>query len=177
MFERNFYLFCDKVIKVIRVITGVSILLMLLVVVFQVFARGIFDIPTPWTEEVTTILITYNTFIGGIALMIRGEHLAIDLVSEHISPKMRNFFQILYLFVIMGVCTYLTIFGTQLCIHPMIYKQTTIAIGFPRVLVYGVMPICMAFCDIYCLFHLFFIFRHLTRSEVVMSVHTVNSGN
>lgn len=62
MFEKKFYTVCCRAMKVIRSISAVLLGALLLVVVFQIFARGIFNLPTPWTEEVCTILITYNTF-------------------------------------------------------------------------------------------------------------------
>lgn len=173
MFEKKFYTICNRMIRVIRYISAVLLGLLLLVVVFQIFARGIFNIPTPWTEEVCTILITYNTFVGGIVVMMRGEHIAIDLVSEHVSPKAKNVFQILYLVVFLGVCAYLTYYGTQLCLSPMIYKQMALATGFPRVAIYGIMPIGMGIAGMYCLFHLFFVLRHMFRGEGIMSVHNV----
>lgn len=175
MFEKKFYLTCCKWMKVIRNISAVLLGLLLLVVVFQIFARGIFNIPTPWTEEVCTILITYNTFIGGIVVMMRGEHIAIDLVSEHVSEKARNIFQIIYLVIYIGVCAYLTYFGTQLCISPSIYKQFTLATHFPRVAIYGIMPIGMCIAGLYCIFHLFFVVRHIVNKEEIMSVHNVTN--
>ena len=175
MVERKFYLLCKQMIKGIRAICSVLMLFMLLVVVFQVFARGIFSLPTPWTEEVAIILVTYNTFIGGIAVMMKGEHLAIDLVSERVSKNVRSFFQILYILVFLGVCTYLVIYGTELCMDPIIYKQKTLATGFPRVALYGVMPACMGICDIYCIFHLFYIVRHIIRGEEPTGVNNVDT--
>lgn len=173
MFEKKFYTVCCRAMKVIRSISAVLLGALLLVVVFQIFARGIFDLPTPWTEEVCTILITYNTFIGGIVVMMRGEHIAIDLVSEHVSQKARNIFQVIYLIVYIGVCAYLTYFGTELCLSPTIYKQFALATHFPRVAIYGIMPVGMGIAGIYCVFHLFFVVRHLVNKETIMTVHNV----
>lgn len=174
MFETKFYTVCCRAMKVIRSISAVLLGALLLVVVFQIFARSIFNLPTPWTEEVCTILITYNTFIGGIVVMMRGEHIAIDLVSEHVSPKTRNIFQVIYLIVYIGVCTYLTYFGTKLCLSPTIYKQFAMATHFPRVAIYGIMPIGMCIAGIYCVIHLFFVVRHIINKETIMTVHNVD---
>lgn len=164
MTEKKFYQFCNGVvIKVIKAIASVLMLAMLCVVVFQVIWRGIFSLPSPWTEEVSTYLVTYNTFLGGIAVMIKGEHLAIDLVSEHVSIKAKEYFQILYLLVFIGVCTYLTIFGMQFCLNPLVSNQHSVATNIPRVWIYIVMPISMGLSDIYCGFHLFYTVRRLIR--------------
>ena len=161
MFEKKFYGFWDKAVSVIRVITGLMILGLLLVVVFQVVWRGILDKPTPWTEEMCNILITYITFIGGIAVLHKGEHLAIDLVSEHVSPKVKNAFQVLYIIVYLFVSGYLAYYGTQLCLNPMIYLQKTQAMQIPRVTFYAIMPVCMGVQFLYCWFDLFFTVRRL----------------
>lgn len=165
MFEKKFYGFWDKSVGVIRVITGLLILGLLLVVCFQVVWRGILDKPTPWTEEICNIMITYVTFIGGIAVLHKGEHLAIDLVSEHVGQKVKNGFRILYIVVYLGVSLYLAVFGTQLCLSPMIYMQKMQATQFPRVGVYMIMPICMGIQVIYCLFDLFFTIRRFATGK------------
>ena len=166
MVEKKFYAFWDKSVRVFRVITGLMILALLLVVMFQVVWRGILDKPTPWTEEMCNILITYITFIGGIAVLHKGEHLAIDLVSEHVSPKWKNAFQVLYIIVYLLVSLYLAYYGTQLCTNPMIYLQKTQAMQIPRVTIYAIMPVCMAIQFLYCCIHLVFTIRRLfLRSE------------
>ena len=161
MFEKKFYRFWDNWVKATRIITGILILALLLVVVFQVFWRGILDKASPWTEEVCSLLITYVTFIGGIAVLHKGEHLAIDLVSERVSPKVKNAFQVLYILVYIFVSGYLAYYGAQLCLSPTIYMQKTIALQMPRVIIYLIMPICMGIQFIYCLFNLFFTVRRL----------------
>ncbi len=167
MFETKFYRFCNKAVTVIRYITGFFMLCMLLVVVTQVVMRGILSLPTPWTEEVSTYLVTYITFIGGIAVMIRAEHLAIDLVTEHVSPAIRKLFQVLYSLIFILVCTYLAVYGAELCLNPLIYKQLSIATQIPRVIIYAIMPISMILCDIYCIINLFFVIRHMIRKDDV----------
>ena len=161
MFEKKFYAFWDKAVSVIRVITGLMILGLLLVVMFQVVWRGILDRPTPWTEEMCSILITYVTFIGGIAVLHKGEHLAIDLISEHVSPKWKNAFQVLYIIVYLLVSLYLAYYGTQLCTNPMIYLQKTQAMQIPRVVIYAIMPVSMAVQVLYCCIHLPLTIRRL----------------
>ena len=160
MFEERFYRFCDKSVTAIKGLTGVLLCLMLLVVVFQVFWRNVLGLNSPWTEEISAILIIYITFIGGIAVMIRGEHLAIDLVTEHCSPKIREWIRTLYSFIFIFVCTWLAIYGTQFCLNPLLQKQTSIATGIPRVYIYMIMPITMILCDIYCITNLFFVLKN-----------------
>ena len=161
MFEQKFNRFCDKVVTVIKGFTGILLLAMLLVVVFQVFWRGVLKLPTPWTEEASTYLVTYITFIGGIAVMIRGEHLTIDLVTEHVSEKMRAWFQVIYCAVFLFVCGYLAFYGAQLCLSPLIYKSRSIAMQIPKVIVYAVMPFSMGLSVIYNVFHLYFLIKHI----------------
>lgn len=161
MFEKKFYQFFDGWVKVIRKITGVMIGLLLLVVVFQVFWRGILDKASPWTEEICNLLITYVTFIGGIAVLHKGEHLCIDLVSAKVPKKVRNAFQVLYVLVYLFVSGYLAYYGAQLCMSPTIYMQKSIALQIPRVVFYVIMPVCMGIQFIYCLFDLFFTVRRL----------------
>lgn len=175
MFEKKFYALWDKAVSVIRVITGLMIGALLLVVVFQVIWRGILDKATPWTEEMCNILITYVTFIGGIAVLHKGEHLAIDLVSEHVSSKVKNAFQVLYIIVYFLVSLYLTIYGAQLCLSPMIYLQKTIAMQIPRVIIYAIMPACMGVQVVYCVFDLFFTVRRLFRGWKNRPANTVEN--
>ena len=165
MIEEKFNHICDGMVFVIKKIIAAMLLAMLLVVVFQVFWRDILGKPSPWTEEISTYLITYITYIGGIAVMIRGEHIAIDLVTEHVGVRFKAFFQILYQIVYLFVCSYMTYFGFQMIMNPMIQKQVSIATEIPRVYIYAIMPICMGICIIICLMKLIFLIRHFIMKD------------
>ena len=161
MFELLFYQFCNKLVKIIKGFIGILFCLMLLTITFQIVARNIFYMSTPWTEEITVYLMTYITYVGGIAVIICGQHFAIDLLTERISETAKNWLQVVYLLLFLAVCTYLAINGARFCLDPLMRLQRSIATNIPRVYVYMVMPISMFASIIYCLFHLFFILRKL----------------
>ena len=168
VFEKKFYQICDKLVIAIKWFIGVLFFFMLLTIIFQVVWRNILTLSSPWTEEVSVYLMTYITYIGGIAVLIRGEHLAIDLVTERCPAWMKEWFQVLYIFVFLFVCTYMTIYGAKFCLNPLMQAQKSIATGIPRVYIYMIMPVSMAVCDIYCLFDLFFIFRRMGKKQTAI---------
>lgn len=185
LFEQKFYRFCERVVKAIKGFTGVLLFFMLLVIVFQVFWRGILGLPTPWTEEISAYLIIYITFVGGIAVMIRGEHLSIDLVTELCSAKTREWIQVAYNVVFIFVCSWLAFYGTKMCLNPLLQKQVSPATNIPRVYIYMIMPISMALTDLYCIINSFFILknkvlkRNITiqdlRKQVLENMETIES--
>jgi TRAP-type C4-dicarboxylate transport system permease small subunit len=149
MFEQRFDRICDRLVIWIKRVISVLFCAMLLIIMTQIVVRNFLALPTPWTEEATTYLMIYITFIGGIALMIRGQHLAIDLVTERSPRWARQWFEVSYHLVYLFVCTWLVIYGTELCMSPLIRRQNSISFNFPRGYVYMVVPITMTFCDIY----------------------------
>ena len=120
------------------------LLVMIAVVSMQVLCR-IFRIKMPWTEEVATYSLIWMTFIGSIAVLIKGEHLTVDLFLLRYSPRQRRIANLFIDLVILVFCATLLVFGIQLCQNPIIINGRTPALAISRVWIYASLPISMGF--------------------------------
>jgi TRAP-type C4-dicarboxylate transport system permease small subunit len=80
-------------------IAGALILVMMLTVVYDVFARRIFNAPTLWMIDLNEYLLPYVTFIPAAWILLRDGHVSVSLVVDRMQPeprrKMRIFTDIL----------------------------------------------------------------------------------
>ena len=124
------------------------LLVMIVDVSIQVVGR-VFLFKLPRTEEVATYSLIWMTFIGSIAVLIKGEHLTVDLFLLRYSPKQRRIANLFIDLVILIFCAILLIFGLQLCQSPIIINGRTPALAVSRVWIYASLPIAMFFNTIF----------------------------
>lgn len=77
---------------------GAGILLSLLtMLVFSILARDVLRIPTPWLEEIATLMAVYAVAFASIGAWSRGAHIAIEIVPMLLPPKVRRRLQFVIL--------------------------------------------------------------------------------
>lgn len=147
----------DKVFAVIakgaQVIAACFLIVMILAVSVQVVGR-ICHFKVPVTEEIGTYSLIWMTYIASIAVIIKGEHLTVDLFLNRYKPSQRRVVRVLVDVSIMIFCGMLMIFGFQLCRNPIIINGRTPALQMSRLYVYLSVPIAMTFTTFYTLYDL-----------------------
>lgn len=82
---------CDRINYVIILWCSrfaTTLLAVLAITVFGgVLARFVFNSPFGWTEEFAKYCMVWLTFIGAPVVMVRGSHVAVDLLHAYLSPK------------------------------------------------------------------------------------------
>lgn len=129
------------------------LLLMIGVVSLQVIAR-VLRITIPWTQEVATISLIWLTMIGSIAVLIKGEHLTVDLFLVRYKPGQRRVARIFIDAVPTVFCCILLVFGLRLCRSPIVVNGRTVALAISRVWVYLSLPVSMFFNTLYAAYRL-----------------------
>lgn len=79
----------EAAIRFEQMISAALVIVILALVVMQVVARYVLKDPFVWTEELARFGLIWLTFIGTAFVMARGRHIAIDVVSQPLSPKGR----------------------------------------------------------------------------------------
>lgn len=76
---------------------GVSCLFLISmgITVFEVISRYAFDAPTLWAHESTIMLVAITFAFGGSYCLSRNSHIAIKMVYDTVSPRARQFLDIL----------------------------------------------------------------------------------
>lgn len=65
-----------------------------IVIVYEVVARYVFNAPTKWGHDTTTLLCALCFFYGGAYCLARNTHIRIVLIYDKVSPKIRRFLDI-----------------------------------------------------------------------------------
>lgn len=145
--------FFELITKVAKKIAASLMLVMICVVSIQVMGR-IFSFKLPWTEEVATYSLIWMTYIGSIAVLIKGEHLTVDLFLVRYRPAQRRVARVVIDLAIVAFCGILFVFGVKLCCNPIVLNGRTPALAISRLWIYLSLPISMFFTELYSIYDL-----------------------
>lgn len=76
--------------RIIRIVMGVSSLVLASVTMIQVISRFIFKNPIPWGQDIVRLSFIYLVFWGGAYCVRMKEHLNIDILQTALSGKKRR---------------------------------------------------------------------------------------
>lgn len=147
--DRAFALFAAG----IRKITAVILMVMVVSVALQIISRPL-KLNISWTEEVSTYSLIWMTYLGGIVCVIKGQHLCVDLFLARYTPRQRRIAHVFIDLVITIFCAIMFVFGTKLCMSPIIINGRTPALGMSRLYIYLSLPISMGFSLLYITYDL-----------------------
>ena len=137
-----------------KFISACFLLIMIVAVSVQVLGR-IFHFKIPVTEEIGTYSLIWMTYIASIAVIIKAEHLTVDLFLNRYKPATRRVVRLVVDISILIFCSLLMVFGYQLCQSPIIINGRTPALQMSRLYVYLSVPIAMTFTSAYVLYDIF----------------------
>lgn len=101
--------FVRTLVKIGGWVAGLLILVTSFIVTYEVFMRGLFNAPTEWSIEISVYLIMASGFLGLAPALAGNNHIAVDLVTSKLSPKMNRPLQIATSVIGLVFCLILTI--------------------------------------------------------------------
>ena len=129
------------------------LIVMICVVSVQVVGR-VLEFRVPVTEEIGTYSLIWMTYIASIAVIIKGEHLTVDLFLNRYKPGQRRGVRVFIDVLLIVFCGMLMLFGFQLCQNPIIINGRTPALQMSRLYVYLSVPIAMTFATLFAVYDL-----------------------
>lgn len=164
----------ESIVNIQRKITATLMLAMIVVIAIQIFGRMVFHCSTPWTEEISKYMLIWIAFIGGFGAVVKGEHMMVDILYILFSPRLKKYARVLNDVIASLFSGFLCYFGIGLCLNPVIQRSVTPAMQMPRVWLYSVLPVTMAFMCLYSIYDLVRAVRSLfekgIRNDTVMPV-------
>ncbi len=97
-------------------IAGLSVLTMSLIIPWGIFARYVLGTGSSWPEPVAIMLMVVFTFVGAAASYRAGAHMAVAMVTDRLPAGARQMIALLVQLLMVGVCLFMTYYGTKLCI-------------------------------------------------------------
>lgn len=136
-----------------KFISACFLIVMIGAVSVQVVGR-VFHFKVPVTEEIGTYSLIWMTYIASIAVIIKGEHLTVDLFLNRYKPAQRRAVRVFVDVLLIIFCGMLMVFGFQLCQSPIIINGRTPALQMSRLYVYLSVPIAMTFATLFTAYDL-----------------------
>jgi len=90
-FRAMFQRCCDVMMQMMEFL----LFFIMAIITYEVVARYIFRSPTIWVVDVSRYCLVYITFLGATSLLLKGEHINVDLVLTHLGQKGQLIFQII----------------------------------------------------------------------------------
>jgi C4-dicarboxylate transporter DctQ subunit len=121
----------------------------MLVSLYAVIMRYVFNLPPAWSLEIFEFLMVWAIFIGfGIALR-ENHHIVIDLLYDKLPYRVKRVLSIVSNLIGAGFGVFMTVTGVQMT--AITYKQQiiTIDVGIPVWITYIIMPVGMALFAFY----------------------------
>lgn len=112
-----------------RFVSGTSFLLMVLAVVFNVFARALFSKTYGWTEEISYLMFTYSVFFGAAYLYKKHGLIMIEVVVDHLPEKIQRMVKIFNFALLFLTNIALADWSSDLAVFAL--NKTTTVLGIP----------------------------------------------
>jgi TRAP-type C4-dicarboxylate transport system permease small subunit len=106
----------DRIYQACILVAGLSVLAMTLIIPWGIFARYVLGTGSSWPEPTSILLMVVFTFIGAAASYRAGAHMAVAMITDRMSPRLRRQTSILTQVLMAVVCLFMTLWGIKLCI-------------------------------------------------------------
>lgn len=136
-------------LRILDIFSALLLVAMLFTVMIQVIARYVFVASTPWTDEGSRILMIWICFIGSSSMMIRGEHLMVDVFYHKFSDRTKRYLHLVFNIVTLLLAAVLLFYSYRLLTNRMIRNGSTTVIHLPLFWYYGSLPISMGIITAY----------------------------
>ncbi len=81
--------------KILTAFAAVTFSIMCSVVFLEVIFRHFLSLPMVWSEELARIMLIWTVFLGAAAILIRGEHIALEFLLEKLPDRRAIWLRIL----------------------------------------------------------------------------------
>lgn len=155
---------CDGILVILNVLMGLMMLIMVVSISVQVFARFLFKTGYLWTDEAARFALVWMVVLGACVASYQNDHVNINLLDNAFCAK-KGFFKkenLRYLTILrsifMMVCAGLILFYSMEQMEIAALSVST-NIKMPMTIPYGVFPAafaCMLVMQLYVVLHTIF---------------------
>ena len=135
-----------------EIISGAALVITVLVIIFNVTMRYLFNSSFNWAEEIATIAFAWVVFIGAAACYKRNMHIGIDVIVNILPENTRRAIELLVAIILpflLGYLTYLSLVfsisawekPTAVLLIPYTWVDISATIGFALMFYYSVVDL------------------------------------
>ena len=123
------------VVLIEKTVAGLFLLLIVISMGTQVFARYVFDKPFQWSEELARLALIWMTFVSATFVLADGQHIAVDMLSNRLGARGKFWIECLGHTVVAGACLLLLIGSVKFVWY--VGAVESPALGVPKSWWYG----------------------------------------
>ena len=131
--------FLDKLEWIEKVFLAVTVLIMVIVIIYQVVLRYVFSASNAWSEELARYLFIYDVIIGSAIATRKNSHLQVDFLINLFKPKVKILFTMVATLV--GIVFILFLFKYSLTLCETASKNISAGLHIPMTIPYACIPI------------------------------------
>jgi TRAP-type C4-dicarboxylate transport system permease small subunit len=150
----------DKANRVLSSVSAAFVVVMVVSILYDVFARLLFHAPTIWVIDMNEYLLVYLTFVPAAWILMNDHHVKVELLTVRLSPAPQRRLRVVTDILGLIYCIVLTWQAWEVAWHAFEngYRFST-ALNFPKFPVLVIIPIGAAWLG------LGFVFRILAGSR------------
>ena len=119
-----------------------SIASLIVLSVLQIFTRYVLNAPLSWTEEVSSCLLIWLTYIGTFTLLYRDNHARVEIIDELFGNKIARWVHTFWDFIIGIFLVFMAYAGVSL-MEVIVYDKTP-ALRVSYAIILSIIPITAA---------------------------------
>lgn len=153
----------------VKILEGMVIVIMgalVIDVVWQVLSRSKYiNMPSPWTDELATMLLMWVALLGASVTFQRKGHLGVDYFVDKLKPKNKTLIEFFVYLIISCFAVVVIYGGVRLVTITLITKQVSSSVQIKMGYVYLVLPISGLFILMFALETVVVKFRSLVSQQ------------
>ena len=156
--------------KILEWTLVVSMSLLVIDVLWQVFSRYVLNDPSSFTEELARFLLIWVGLLGGSYAAGQRMHLAVDILPNKLQGRPKAYLDIfIYALIIVFSIAVMIYGGSRLVAITLFLGQTAAALQMPLGYVYLILPISGFLIAFYAMLHMIDEFRVLSGKTTLYS--------
>ena len=112
-----FHRVCDVAYRTCIWVSGISILLMTLMIPWGIFTRYVLGTGSQWPEPISIMLMVLFTFLGAAASYRAGSHIAVEMLTGRLPASLQKVLTWFVHLCMLAVALFMVFYGWGLCVR------------------------------------------------------------
>ena len=120
--------FIDKLNIMIGKVSSFLILILVVIIMYEVVSRYIFNAPTQWVNELSEYLLTGVVMLGGAYCLAENEHVRVDILHHNFSHRTKVVIEIFTFLLVLTFVTAIVWKGGEVSIDTFIHDRRSMSV-------------------------------------------------
>lgn len=118
-----------------------SMIVLVILVVGQVFARYVLNFSIGWSEEMARYLLIWVAWIAASYAVTKNAHIRVEIIKDRFSKRIKQVLELIVLLIWFGFAAFLATEGTNFVLQVQATNQVSPSLGIDMWIVYLAVPI------------------------------------